>query len=200
MSFIEARLLDCVAYGTEGGPTWDTRRVGLKSGIVRRNPKHSRPIYRFSVIYQNLDESSHSAVIDAFNACMGGVSAFRIKDWSDFEAFNEVLPVLGTGAPQEVQLVKSYTFGSTSIARPIRKPVAATVTMTANGAPQAATIDPTTGIATFTAPSGHVLRWSGQFDVPVMFEDDALSFTMGNRSSQGLFLTANVSLVEDLSA
>lgn len=200
MSFINARLLDCVAYGTECGPTWSTRRVPLKSRIVRRNPNHSRPVYVASLLYQNLLPEHYQAVIAAFNACMGGVYSFRLKDWSDFEATNELLPVLGTGAPQEVQLIKTYTFGTAAIARPIHKPVASTVTMTANGSPQAATIDYDTGLATLTATAGHVLRWSGQFDIPMMFRDDALPFRAGSRNSEGLIMTADISLEEDLEA
>lgn len=199
MSFIESRLLDCVAYGTEGGPTWSTRKVGLKSGVIRRNPNRSRPMYRFSVLYQNLRPEDHAEVIGAFNACLGGVHSFRLKDWSDFQATNETLSVLGTGSPQTVQLTKLYTFGSVSVARPIKKPVLGTVTMTADGSPLAATIDYTTGEATFTAGASDILRWTGEFDVPVMFEDDALPFTAANRSAEGLALTADISLMEDFS-
>ncbi len=200
MSFVETRLLDCVSYGTEGGPTWSTRRIGLKSGIVRRNPTRSRPLYRFSVLYNNLKEADHAAVIDAFNACYGGVHSFRLKDWADFTATNETLSVLWTGGAQSLQLTKAYTFGTVSVSRSIRKPVVGTVTMTHNGSPLTASINYTTGVATFTTTAGHIIRWSGQFDVPVMFEDDALLFSAVNRNLEGLVLTSDVALVEDLSA
>jgi uncharacterized protein (TIGR02217 family) len=198
--FIEERLLDCVAYGTSGGPTWLTRRVALKSGIVRRNPRRSRPRYVFNLIYRNIQPEHHVEVINAFNACMGGVHSFRLKDWADFEATDELLDVLGTGAPQSVQLTKTYEFGGQAISRPIRKPVDGTVTLTADGAPLAATIDEETGVATFTAGSGDILRWSGEFDVPVMFTDDELSFSNEDRGAAGLFLTADVTLEEDTDA
>lgn len=200
MAFIEQRLLECVTFGTSGGPTFVTRKVGLRSGVIRRNPLRSRPLYRFKVVYRNLLPEEHAEVIAAFNACFGGVYSFRLKDWADFEAFDELLPVLGTGSVQSVQLAKLYTFGPQTVARPIRKPVAGTVTMTDDGAPLAATVDPTTGIATFTASSGGILRWSGEFDVPVMFEDDELSFSGDEKGTQGLFLTSDVSLMEDIAA
>lgn len=199
MAFIETRLLDCVSYGTAGGPTWATRRVGIKSGVIRRNPRRSRPMYRFQILYQNLLESDHAEVIAAFNACMAGVHGFRIRDWSDYQASDEFV-TLGTGAPQSVQLAKLYEFGVQNVSRPIRKPVSGTVTLTADGLPQAASIDYTTGIATFTAPLGDIVRWSGQFDVPVMFEDDELFFVAESRSGNSLVLTSNVNLLEDLSA
>lgn len=199
MAFVESRLLDCVSYGTQGGPTFLTRRVGLRSGIVRRNPLRSRPIYQFTLIYRNLLPEDHQAVIYAFNACYGGVFSFRLKDWSDFEVEDELIGT-GTGSPQTVQLARLYSFGSQTISRPIRKPVNGSVVITANGVPISATIDYTTGEATFTATLGQITRWSGQYDVPVYFEDDKLSFSFDNRSAQGLFLTSDVTLSEDISA
>lgn len=198
MSFIDARLLDCVAYGTEGGPTWATRKVPLKSGVVRRNATRSRPLYRYAVIYQNLQPEHHAEVIAAFNACMGGVHSFRLKDWADFEADNVQLADVGTGSAQQVQLAKPYTFGGETIWRPIYKPVSGTVTLTADDAPLSATIDYDTGIASFTASIGDVIRWTGQFDVPVMFEDDVMSFSADSRGERGLFLTTDAALIEDI--
>jgi uncharacterized protein (TIGR02217 family) len=199
-TFIEERLLDCVTYGTQGGPTWLTRKVGLKSGIIRRNAVRSRPLYRYSVIYRNLLPSSHAEVIGAFNACRGGAYSFRLKDWADFEAQDELLTVLGDGSEQEIQLIKTYAFGSEAIARPIRKPVSGTVVVTADGSPIAATVNYATGIITVTAGSGDIIRWSGEFDVPVMFMDDELLFSGDDKGAEGLFLTSDVALLEDISA
>lgn len=200
MSFVEARLLDCVSYGTQGGPTWKTRKVQLRSGITRRNPIRSRPLYRFNVIYRNLLPEDHIEVINAFNACYGGVYGFRIKDWSDFVADDELIPVLGTGSPVTTQLIKTYTFGNRSVTRPIRKPVTGTVTLTDDGSPLSASIDYTTGMATYTGSVGGIIRWSGEFDVPVMFQDDELMFSGDDKGANGLFLTSDVGLEEDLSA
>lgn len=197
--FIEERLLDCVSYGTAGGPTWLTRRVRLNNGRTRRNPRRTFPLYEFSVLWRNLEPGGHAEVIAAFNACMGGVHSFRLKDWSDFEADAELLG-LATGSEQTVQLIKTYTFGPQAVARNIRKPVDGTVVVTANGSPISATIDYTTGLATYTASNGAVVRWSGEFDVPVMFSDDKLEFSFDNRNASGLFLTADVQLEEDTGA
>lgn len=206
MSFIEERLLECVSYGTAGGPTHNTRRVALRSGIVRRNQQWAYPHYRFSVLYRNLKPEHHAEVVAAFNACAAGVHSFRLKDWQDFEAVDEVLPVLGNGAAQEIQLIKTYQFGSQSAQRLIRKPVEDTVVVTANGVPLSESgsptelsIDYTTGIVTVFAAVGAVLRWSGEFDVPVMFEDDALPFSGDQKGVDGLFLNGDVGLMEDVS-
>lgn len=196
MAFIERRLLDCVAYGTQGGPTWVTRRIRLKSGIIRRNAQRSRPAYRYVVLYQNLNEEDHYSIMEAFNACMGGVHGFRLRDWADYRATNEFVTV-GTGVEQTVQLAKLYEFGNQNISRPIKKLVSAS--LTANGSPIAATVNLNTGMATFTAPNGHTVRWSGEFDVPVMFEQDEALFEAVTRLSSGLALTSDISLIEDLS-
>lgn len=201
MAFIEERLLDRVGFGTTNGPAWRTRRVATRAGIVYRNPIQALPLYRFVIVYNNLAQlEQHEAVVAAFNACMAGVHSFRIKDYQDYIAENELLPVLGTGSAQQVQLTKTYTFGGQSVARNIRKPVEGTVTLTANGSPLAATVDYETGIVSFTASASAVLRWSGEFDVPVMFEEDELPFSSEDRGVNGLFLSGNVSLIEDRSA
>jgi uncharacterized protein (TIGR02217 family) len=195
--FIEERILECVTFGTAMAPTWRTRKIALKSGIMRRNAMRSRPLYRLTLQYRNLDPDRHAEVINAFNACMGGVHSFRVKDWSDFTADDELLPVLGTGAPQSVQLIKTYAFGNVELARSIRKPVASTVVVTANDVPISASIS-TVGVATFTAASSAILRWSGEFDVPMMFEQDELPFTGDDKGRNGLFLTGDVPLIEDI--
>jgi len=198
MSFLNARLLECVTFGTSGGPTWFTRKVSLRSGVTRRNANRAMPLYRYSVLYRNLLPEFHQAVIDAYNACLGGVHSFRFKDWADFEADEEVLPDIGTGSAQEVQLYKAYTFGGETLYRRIRKPVPGTVTMYADGVEIPATVDYDTGVVTLTATIGDVLSWSGEFDVPVMFEDDELQFSGDDKGVGGLFLTSNVALCEDI--
>jgi uncharacterized protein (TIGR02217 family) len=200
MSFIEERLLECVTEGTAGGPTWLTRKVALRSGVVKRNAMRSRPLYRFVFVYRNKDEAAHAEIINAYNACMGGLHSFRVKDWSDFEGVDEPQSANGTGAPQTLQLQKVYTFGAESVVRLIRKPVAGTVVVKANGTPISSSVNTTTGAITFTATSGHVITADFEFDVPVMFEDDSLQFAGGDRGVNGLFLTSDVALIEDISA
>lgn len=197
MSFIEQRLLDRLAIGTQGGATWRTREVPLSNGIVRRNASRSRPLYRYAILYQNLLPAQHKAVLDAFNACRGAAYGFRLRDPAEFSVVDQPIGV-GTGSSQTLQLVKTYTWGPEQVVRPIRKPVAGVV-IKANGTPITASVDTTTGLATFTAPAGHSITWSGEFDVPVRFESDQLISTY-DRAAQSLILSADVPLVEDLSA
>lgn len=198
MSFIDERLLECVTFGTAGGPTWFTRKVTLKSGVTRRNANRSRPQYRFAILYRNLAPALHQEVINAYNACMGGVHSFRFKDWADYQVENAVLPNVGIGGSEEIQLYKPYTFGDETLYRPIRKPVDGSVLMFSNGSPFSYSVNYDTGIATVDAELGAQISWSGEFDVPVMFEDDELQFSGDDKGANGLFLTSNVNLAEDI--
>ena len=93
-SFIEERLLDCVSYGFQGGPTFYTQKVPMRSGVVRRDALRSRPKYRFSAPYNNLGLDNHADVIRAFNACQGSATGFRFKDWSDYQAVGEPIATI----------------------------------------------------------------------------------------------------------
>lgn len=198
MSFIEQRLLEKAAEGTQGGPTWATRQVALSNGMVRRNASRSRPLYRYVILFNNLLDDDHAEVLAAFNATRGGAYGFRLRDPREHSAV-DVAFATGTGALQTAQLVLTYSWGSEQVVRPIRKPVAGVV-IKANGVvlPDAS-VDTTTGIATFTAPAGETVTWSGEFDVPVRFETDQLAWDYA-RAAQGFVLSADIPLVEDLSA
>lgn len=196
MSFIESRLLDCVSYGTQGGPTYYTRVVSLLNGRTRRNQEWSLPKYRFTVLYNNLDPADHVAVLNAFHACGGAAIGFRLKDWSDYTG-TQTLTASATGSPETAQLAKTYTFGATTRTRTIKKPVAGTVVI--SGA-VTSSVDTTTGIVSFTGTLGQPVTCTYEFDVPVRFESDDLQFSIDNKGAAGFYLTANVNLIEDFDA
>ena len=196
MAFNESRLLDAVAYGSDFGHEYRTRVKSLRSGHERRNADWARARGRYRVLYKNIQPLDHALVIAAHHACMGMLDGFRLKDWTDFTATDEPLGT-GTGAAQDIQLIKTYAFGSLTTVRDIYKPVAGEVTIYVDGAPDlGAVIDTTTGIVTITATDGAVLTWSGEFDTPVRFDSDQLSFSSDNRNAAGLILNADVPLVE----
>ena len=181
--FNEARLLDCVAYGSQFGYRYNTRINELRNGVERRNAEWERPLMRGTVIFQNLRQGDADAVIAAHHACMGSLVGFRVKDWFDFKAENEFIGT-ATGVAQQMQLIKTYTFGSFSNHRVIYKPVNGTVKIFSNEFEIPATIDYTTGIVSFSAQPGNDITWSGEFDVPVRFEDDEMSFSIDNNSGE----------------
>ena len=195
--FNESRLLDCVAYGTEFGHQYSTRVHRLRSGHERRNAQWSAPLGRYAVLYSNLNPDDHKAVIEAHHACLGSLIGFRFKDWSDFVADEQVVGTLSTTGQHELQLAKNYSFGSLSLSRPISKPISGSVTVYSNGSPITPDeVDYQTGIITVTGSAGSVISWSGEFDVPVRFVSDEISFSATSRGPRGLYLTADVELME----
>ena len=192
--FIEARLLDEVANGFQGGPTWYTETVDMKSGVIRRLAVRSRPRYRFSAPYQNISPTKTALVISAFNACQGAARGFRFKDWADYSVTAESIGNTPGANSNPVQLYKSYTFGGTTVSRPIKKPVSGSVTVYSNGVSKAGTLDATTGLFTPTTAwtAAQALTWTGQFDVPVRFSSDELIFDFNTLNA----LSANIDLEE----
>jgi uncharacterized protein (TIGR02217 family) len=193
MSFLEVRLLDEMAYGFSGGPTWRTDVVQLRSGIERRNQVRIRPLHKFSGSFDSREQAVLDELIAAFNACAGMAFGFRFKDWMDFEA-QDVRVGFGTGAAQVIQLAKPYVFGPRTTYVPIRKPNA-DHSITANGVPIAHTVDTTTGLLTLTAPAASVIRWTGTFDRPMRFSSDDFSGTINTYGSH----TISANLTEDMS-
>lgn len=194
MAFVEQRLLDNVAYGFRGGPTFYTNARKLRNGARVAEALRSRPLYRFVAPYQNIEKDDHKLVIAAFNACQGMAHSFRFKDWSDYEAINEFVAV-ATGVPQTVQLKKYYSFGTLTTERIIRKLVAGTYGLSAVTPPTAVSFNANTGEVTFTGTIGQTVYWSGEFDVPVHFANDEMLWDYNDFDA----LTTDVMLEEDFS-
>jgi len=191
--FIEQRLLDCVAYGSEFGHEFKTRIVTLESGHERRASLWSLPLGRYSVRYNLIKESDHQAVRHAHLVCRGSAVAFRFKDWLDYQANNEPLGV-ADGSLQTFQLTKSYPFGGQFLQKPIKKPV--TVQVLADGSPLSAQIDYSTGEVKLTASAGSILSWTGEFDIPVRFASDRLDLEPVVHKDGQFLLATDVELIE----
>jgi len=191
--FNETRLLDKVAYGSEFGQEFNTRIIKLRSGHDRRNINWAAPLGRFSVIYTALLEEDHELVYNAHMASFGSAIGFRFKNFRDYEAMNQVIGV-GTGAVQILQLTKTYSFGPLDLVRNITKPVSATVY--ADGTEISSSLDTTTGLVTITAELAADITWSGEFDVPVIFDEDRLDCQPVTKSNGKFLLSSNVTLSE----
>jgi len=107
----------------------------------------------------------------------GAFSGFRARDWSDYTAIDEQIGE-GDGSTYYFRLTKRYG----TYERRIMKPDPTTVTITVNGNtadPDSWAIDADNGVVVFlVAPTSGVITWSGQFHVPVRFEDDQLTTSM----------------------
>jgi uncharacterized protein (TIGR02217 family) len=193
--FIEERLTDpCPAYTFASGTSASTRVVTLANGHEKRNGNWSGFKMVFTCPFMNITTQMAQVLKGAFYVARGRLYGFRFKDWADYRATNEPLGISPAGSTP-VQLVKTYEFGAESYTRPIRKPVAGTVTVRANGTtPIPGTLDMTTGLFTPTSawPGGAVLTWTGEFDIPVRFDTDVLTLTIDNVNA----LNGDVQLVE----
>lgn len=186
MSYINARLDECVAYGFTGGPDWRTLVVSLANGREQRNGQWLFPKHRYSAEYMNLRPEGRDEILSAFHACRGQLHAFRFKDWNDYQHDD------GNGSPVFVQIggvwrmAKQYTFGSETSTRLIQAPVQGTIVLSGGSL---ANLNFETGVYNGNAAG---LTWTGEFDVWVRFASDYNAFTIGNWQAH----TANVELVE----
>lgn len=116
-----------------------------------------------------------------FRARKGRAYGFRFKDWTDYQAFAQVLGV-GDGANKTFQLVKHYASGGEIDTRLIAKPLTGTVKIYRDGVEAVTgwTVNTATGLVTFTtAPaSGVQVTADFEFDVPVRFDSDQMDITI----------------------
>lgn len=177
MAFIDARLNSRYLYGFSGGPQFNTLRTVMANGYTRKKRMGYYPLHRFSTNYGLLSPQEQEELLAAFWVCGGGFDEFRFKDYNDFRAVDQVIGV-GDGTTDPLQLLRNYTFGSVTFSRPITLPLGAVVKDSDDNT-LSVTVNPTTGMATPAAPwpSGKVIRWSGEFDVKVSFEEDYTPLT-----------------------
>ncbi|MCU9849346.1 DUF2460 domain-containing protein [Defluviimonas sp. WL0024] len=190
MAFHDVRFPDAISRGARGGPERRTQIVELASGAEERNASWANSRRRYDVAYGIRRADDLAAVVAFFEARNGRLCGFRFKDWADFKS---CLPSqapgpadqpigTGNGSATQFQLAKRYSSGAQSWTRAITRPVAGTVTVALNGAPQSSgwSASTTTGLVTFaTAPAAGVVLTAGfEFDVPVRFDTDALDITL----------------------
>lgn len=191
MSFIESpRFPDTIAFTAQGGPGFSTNIVTLASGFEARNINWSQTRYEYDLAIPVRTQAEVDEINAFFRNMQGRANGFRFRDWSDFEAL--AAPTASISAT-EYQLQKAYTSGGYTNTRTIKKPVAGTVTVYVGGTEVTSgyALDTATGIITFTSDPGGTVTWSGQFDVPVRFDVDALRWRVVERSVDGLLYQAD---------
>lgn len=179
MAFLETRFDEAVARGTTGGPVGKRTKTYVDGKLRKQNFEWSAPLHRY-------DLSNHIKTVARFEAIRAlfyvvmftPYDGFRVRDWGDYRA-TQANTTLQFIAGSTWQLMRRYTALSVTFDRAIKKPEATGIAVwrTRAGAVSAASaaIDSTTGIATI---SGHALgdtyTWTGAFDVPVTFVNDAM--------------------------
>lgn len=216
MGFHDVLLPTNLDYGTAGGPAFDVQVTRLDSGSEERNLRWAAELSEYDASYGVKTLEDLHLVLRFFRARHGAAFGFRYKDFHDFTSAangrdapaddDQVLGV-GDGATLAFQLIKRY--GDPNVAtpyvRPILKPAHGpirvgdgatiiafdTVVVAVDGVAQTEgadyTIDPTTGIVTFSAAPANGLDVTAgfEFHVPVRFDTgkDALQASIDSFDS-----------------
>jgi len=194
MGFLESpRFPEDIAYGSTGGPGYSTTVITMASGHEQRNVNWEQSRHRYRIGYGTLDRQRLEQLIHFFHAVQGRAYGFRMKDYHDYksslymdDAITSTDQTIGTGdgVVVDFQLTKTYAAGANTRTRDIRKPVAGSVLISLDDAPQATgwTVDVTTGIVTFdTAPGpGVVVKAGYEFDVPCRFDTDEIAVALSD--------------------
>lgn len=196
MTFAEIRFPEDISYGSSGGPGFSTSIVVTEGGNEKRNARWQQARARYNVAHGVKTKAQLEALIAFFRARKGRAYGFRFKDWSDFEGLGQILGT-GDGSRKDFQLVKTYTSGSASDTRIIRKPVAGSVKIYVNALllSSGVSVNTATGMVSFTtAPaSGTLISADFEFDVPVRFDTDTLSASL---EAYGVHSWLDIPLVE----
>lgn len=176
MAFLETVLPVDVSPGASGGPGFSTTIKELRGGGEYRNKLWQHPRRQYSVRYNTRSVERLEDELQAFILQTGGAfDGFRARDWSDYQVTDEPIGT-GDGATWWFRLTKAYG----TYVRRILKPDAASVTISVGGSPVVAGVDPVNGIAVLQATPaiGQPVTWTGDFHVPVRFENDNMTIQM----------------------
>lgn len=180
MAFSEDILPVDVRPGSSGGPGFSTTVKTLRGGGEHRNQQWAHPLRTFEVSYGSRTRERIESELQTFtlDVAKGAYSGFRARDWSDYTATNEQCGT-GDGVAYWFRMYKRYG----SYQRRIMKPDPDTVTIYVNGVEvdeDTWFIDAENGVVVFLTPpaTNDVVAWSGEFHVPVRFEEDAMTIQM----------------------
>lgn len=207
MAFIETpRFPDRIAYGSKGGPKYQTSVVRTFSGVEQRNIDWQYPLYEFDISYGVKTVAQYDELLALFHACRGRAIGFRFRDPMDYKScapggtITATDQVIGTGDGTTTQfyLAKNYTYGSTTQRRRIRKPMPGTVLIAVNGSPVTPTINTASGLVTFSSAPGNgaTITAGFEFDLPCRFDTDYLDTEIVSRSGSQLLLNTSIMVIE----
>jgi uncharacterized protein (TIGR02217 family) len=186
MVFHEVVFPLSMAYGSSGGPGYQTSVVQLLSGATERNSRWQAPLLIFDARQAVRSAEDVAILTDFFHARRGSAAGFRLLDPRDHSTgpngnqpptASDVLLGFGDGSQTSWQLVKRYAAGTSyEWARTIRKPIEGSVLVSVGGlATTSFAVDHTTGIVVLTTPpaAGVQVRAGFEFHVPVIFGPEA---------------------------
>ena len=183
------------SYGYGRRLMYRTTVVRASSGKTYRNSLWEYPLHAFSLPLNNRAQSELEQIEEYFHAAAGAGHTFDFLDrsedrtcsLSDDPADDDV--ILGTAAASQTdfQLIKTYASGGRTQVRKITRPIASSVLIAKDGAPQTVTTHYTIeagGIIRFNSglSGGEVITAGFRFYVPVAFASDDVDITIHNYS------------------
>jgi uncharacterized protein (TIGR02217 family) len=184
MEFTESRFPTDIAYGASGGPEFSTEIVITEIGHENRTTNWEKCRSRYNVAPGLKTQAQLEALIAFFRARKGRAVGFRFKDWTDYQARDQLLGI-GDGSRKVFRLAKHYP--DCDEVREITKPVNGTVDIYVGG------VKLTTGYKTdletgevilSQAPTeGVQVTADFEFDVPVRFDTDRISASLDGYGS-----------------
>lgn len=210
MTVIETEFTLPQSFGVQVTASWATRITRTGGGQEQRTQKWANMLDSLEIVYDMNVPADFKQLQDLFSAVQGRTIGWLITNPVDERtavpgaavAFNDVVIGTGDGAQTQFQLVKGYTFGSTTTNRKITRPKVSTVKMGVAGTeinqPADFTVDGVTGIATLTtAPTaGQQVTAGFEFRIPVRFDVDALPAVVASKTAFGLMTSSTVPIVE----
>lgn len=175
-----------LAYGTSGGPVFNTLVTRLSSGFEGRQQQWSHARIQYDAAPAILDVDRLATLLKFFYARRGRARGFLFHDHTDFTSAsdNQSAPsatdqLLGTGdgVTQTFQLVKHYGDTAATYTRDISRPVANSILVSLDNAAQGSgwALNDLGQIFFTVAPANGVLVKAGfEFLVPVRFDTDFL--------------------------
>ena len=175
VGFHNVRFPEDISYGSSGGPGFNTSIIDLASGHEQRNINWSLARAKYDAQYGIKTREEMEQVLDFFYARRGRAYGFRFKDWMDFRIERQSIGV--AGPTNVLQTYKRYEpLTAYFYDRPILKIVPGTVSLWANGVPQASNrVNTDTGIVNTATLSGQTIEIECEFDVPVRFDVDDIN-------------------------
>ena len=211
MAFAEIQFPDNIAYGSSGGPGFNTNVIVTDSGAEERVARWSEARHRYNVAYGIRTLDQLNIVKDFYIKRQGIAIGFRYKDWQEFtsatngrDAHTNADVNIGTGDGSQTtfQLIKKYTDAVVTRTRTITKPVSGKVLIAVDGVSKSEggdfTVNTTTGVVLFTTipPNTHAVTAGFEFDVPVRFGEEVDSLLSINYESFKQGGIADIPLIE----
>ena len=147
--FDENELPTNYSWGAVGGPQFLTAASESSTHREQRVIGWRNPLRKYNLAFAVQSDIQLAALDSFFRARQGRARAFRFFDWMDFQISNQVLSPDGStgnfptaGTYNNVPIYRIYTFTdgagntfTTRFPRRIRKPIAGTAVVLANGSP-----------------------------------------------------------------